>query len=101
MSVVDELTAAFGELQAVFNETAVIAGATVPVTRGESAQLGEAVEVGGVIYTQALSLYFAKAGNPAPAVEQTVVFDGLSYRIWQIGESVATWRIDLLQKTQS
>lgn len=101
MSVQDELTAAFGELQAVFSETAVIAGFTVPVVRGESTQLGEAIEQGGVIYTQVLSLFFAVAGNPAPAVEQIVVFAGLTYRVWRVEQNVANWHIDLLQLTQA
>lgn len=95
----DELTAAFGELQAVFNESAVINGASVPIVRGVQVELGETVEIGGVIYTHALSLYYAIAGNAAPAVEQIVTFGGLTYRIWQFGQSIALWRIDLLQLT--
>jgi hypothetical protein len=99
MSAADELTDAFGELQAEFNESAVVNGATVPIVRGVLVELGEAVELGGVIYTQALSLYYAIAGNPAPAVEQVVTFGGLTYRIWQYGQSIALWRVDLLQIT--
>jgi len=101
MGVADELTAAFGELQAVFNESAVVNGVTVPIVRGGSTELGEAIEHGGVIYTQILSLYFTVQNNPAPQLEQTVIFAGRTYRIWRIQENVATWQIDLLQKAQA
>jgi hypothetical protein len=84
MSVLDEMTAAFGELQRVFNATAVVNGITVPVSRGQPVQL---------------SLSFAIAGNPVPQTEQTVVFNGLSYRIWRVQNNVATWVIDCLQLT--
>jgi hypothetical protein len=99
MSVLDEMTAAFGELQRVFNATAVVNGITVPVSRGQPVQLSEKFEDGGIIQTQAISLSFAIAGNPVPQTEQTVVFNGLSYRIWRVQNNVATWVIDCLQLT--
>jgi hypothetical protein len=99
MSVLDEMTSAFGELQRVFNATALVNGITVPVSRGQAVQLGEHFEDGGVIQTQAISLSFAIAGNPVPQTEQTVVFNGLSYRIWRVQNNVATWVIDCLQLT--
>jgi len=98
MSMRDQVAAAFGELQAVFAETASIQGVDgIPVTMGPNVMLSMGYGDGGTNQIQGVTLYYPIFGNPAPVVGGAVTFRGLNYQIETIEQNMATWQIAATQ----
>jgi len=99
MSMQQEIAAAFGELQAVFAETATIQGiAGIPVTTGPNVTLSMAYGDGGTNQLQGVTLYYPLfGGTPTPVIDGDVNFRGLDYRIQTIEQHMATWQIAAAQ----
>lgn len=94
----DQVAAAFGELQAVFAETATIQGVDgIPITMGPNVMLSMGYGDGGTNQIQGVTLYYPIFGYPAPVVDGAVIFRGLNYAIQTIEQNMGTWQITATQ----
>lgn len=95
------LDAAIASLEAVTGETVTIEGITCACTRSSDPEDQQTFEDGGTVFKRTASINVRKSllgkANFFLDVGQSASYLGQSYRILNIHDSAAYWKVDLLQ----
>lgn len=94
MSVRDDIASAFSELASIFGKTAAIQGqANIPVTSGPNLNRSLGYGDGGTNAVQTVTLWYCIDQGPAPVVDGSVQFQGLTFQVQSFTKHAATWEI--------